>query len=250
MLNSATSGKGPENRKLLIVIPTYNEAENIQPLIDEVLALKTSARALHILVVDDGSPDGTASLVKKAQTKYPDAVHLLERTKKSGLADAYITGFKWGLERDYDLFLEMDADFSHNPKYVPVMLDAARDNDVVIGSRNIAGGKVENWSFLRNLISKGGSLYSRIVLWCPVRDLTGGFNMWSREALAAIGLDTLISKGFTFQIEMKYKAHRQGLRIKEIPIVFPDRVKGESKMDKKIFIEAFVAVWKLRKCLN
>ncbi|HHU37425.1 MAG TPA: polyprenol monophosphomannose synthase [Treponema sp.] len=250
MSKSASSETVVENQKLLIIIPTYNEVDNIKPLIDVVFALNSPNRVMDILVVDDGSPDGTGVCVKDIQKKYPDNLYLLERTEKNGLADAYITGFKWGLERDYSLFLEMDADFSHNPKYVPEMLIAARDHDVIIGSRNIAGGKVKNWSFLRNFISKGGSLYSRIVLSCPVKDLTGGFNMWNRNALNTIMLDTIISKGFTFQIEMKYKAYKKGLRIKEIPIVFVDRVSGESKMDKRIFAEAFVSVWRLRKCMN
>ena len=231
--------------RLLVIIPTYNEIENIPKLIPQVFS--AIAEDAGILVVDDGSPDGTAAAVKELQGQYDGRLNLLERSQKSGLADAYITGFRWGMENDYDVLCEMDADFSHKPEYLPVMYECIQSNDVVIGSRNVKGGSVEGWTFMRNLISKGGSLYSRIVLGCPVRDLTGGFNMWRKDVLEKIGLDTIISKGYSFQIEMKYKAFKAGCSIKEIPIQFPDRKFGHSKMSGGIFMEALKAVWRIRK---
>jgi len=230
--------------KLLIIIPTYNEIENISKIIPEVL--RNIPKDGSILIVDDGSPDGTASAVKELQRKYESNLFMLERTSKNGLADAYITGFKWGIEKGFDVFCEMDADFSHKPEYLPKLIEAIQTNEVAIGSRNIKGGSVEGWSALRNFISKGGSLYSNIVLCCPIKDLTGGFNMWRKETLEKINLDSIISKGYSFQIEMKYKAYKAGCSIKEIPIVFPDRVAGVSKMSKGIFIEALKAVWRIR----
>jgi len=230
--------------KLLIIIPTYNEIENISKIIPEVL--RNIPKDGSILIVDDGSPDGTASAVKELQKKYESNLFMLERTSKNGLADAYITGFKWGIDKGFDVFCEMDADFSHKPEYLPKLIEAIKTNEVAIGSRNIKGGSVEGWSSLRNFISKGGSLYSNIVLCCPIKDLTGGFNMWRKETLEKINLDSIISKGYSFQIEMKYKAYKAGCSIKEIPIVFPDRVAGVSKMSKGIFIEALKAVWRIR----
>lgn len=231
--------------KLLVAVPTYNEIENITRFIPAVMSQIKDCGG-NILVVDDGSPDGTGKAVKTMQTNYPDSLFLLERNSKNGLADAYLTGFRWGEERGYDVFLEMDADFSHKPEYIPEMLKRIKENDVVIGSRNIKGGAVEGWSALRNFVSKGGSLYSRMVLHCPVNDLTGGFNMWTRQALDAINLDKIVSRGYSFQIEMKYRAYKSGMKIKEIPIIFPDRQAGKSKMSKKIFVEAFIKIWKIR----
>jgi dolichol-phosphate mannosyltransferase len=184
--------------------------------------------------------------VENLISQFPDRLHLLKRAGKQGLGTAYLAGFAWGWER-YSIFLEMDADFSHKPAYIPQMLNKIESFDVVIGSRNVRGGRVEGWSALRNLISKGGSLYSRMVLGCPIHDLTGGFNMWRKEALEKIGLANIISKGYSFQIEMKYRAYRAGCAVAEIPIVFPDRTKGASKMSKKIFIEALFNIWKLRR---
>jgi putative flippase GtrA len=159
---------------------------------------------------------------------------------------AYLAAFEWGLARGYTVFLEMDADFSHNPAYIPAMLTEIQTHDVVIGSRNIQGGGVEGWTFLRNLISKGGSLYARAVLGCPIKDLTGGFTMWTETALGKIGLASIMSKGYSFQVEMKYRAFIVGCRIKEIPILFTDRKRGTSKMSGSIFFEAFVNVWKIK----
>ena len=234
--------------KLLVIIPTYNEIENIRKLLPEVFAVIPGNAG--ILVVDDSSPDGTAAAVKEMQSQYPEQLFILERSGKQGLATAYITGFKWGMEHGFDVLCEMDADFSHKPEYLPELYEAIQSYDVAIGSRNIKGGSVENWSFLRNLISKGGSLYSRIVLGVKVKDLTGGYNMWRKEALDKIGLDSIISRGYSFQIEMKAKAEKRGCSIKEIPIVFPDRVYGQSKMSQGIFLEALANVWKVRKCLK
>jgi dolichol-phosphate mannosyltransferase len=231
------------DNSLLIIIPTYNEIENIIPLVEDVFSLVPAA---HILVVDDNSPDGTAAAVEKVAESKP-ALHILKRSGKLGLASAYIAGFKWGILKGYDILLEMDADFSHNPEYIPEMLEQVKTHDVVIGSRNIKGGGVEGWSVFRNMISKGGSLYSRIVLSCPIMDLTGGFNMWRKSALDKIGLDRIISKGYSFQVEMKFKAYHSGCSVKEIPILFPDRKHGISKMSKKIFLEAFINIWKIKK---
>jgi len=228
---------------LLIVIPTYNEKENIAPLISEIF---TTVPQAHILVVDDNSPDGTAAIVERLVEQYPDRLHLLKRPGKQGLAQAYLAAFDWGIDNDYDIFLEMDADFSHNPAYIPEMLEQIKIHDAVIGSRNIKGGGVEGWTLLRNFISKGGSLYSRTVLSCPIKDLTGGFNMWRKSALEKIGLTGIISRGYSFQIEMKYKAFLAGCSITEIPIIFPDRKQGKSKMSKKILLEALVNIWKIR----
>ena len=230
--------------KLLICIPTYNEAENIIPFLNAVF--ENIPAETDVLVVDDNSPDGTAELVEKFADAYPARLYLLHRPEKAGLAGAYLAAFAWGLERNYDAFLEMDADFSHNPKYIPQMLGEIHSHGVVIGSRNVEGGGVEGWGLLRNIVSKGGSLYSRAVLGCPVKDLTGGFNMWRKETLLKIGLNTIISKGYSFQVEMKYRAWRAGCSIKELPIIFTDRKYGASKMSRKIFFEALLNVWKIR----
>ena len=226
--------------KLLIAIPTYNEIENIEPLIK--LIFETVPSWSEILVIDDNSPDGTAAAVERLAEQYPDRLHLLKRPGKQGLAQAYLAAFDWGMNRDYDIFLEMDADFSHNPAYIPEMLEQIKTHDAVIGSRNIKGGGVEGWTLLRNFISKGGSLYSRTVLGCPIKDLTGGFNMWRRSALEKIVLNGIISRGYSFQIEMKYKAFLAGCSITEIPIIFSDRKQGKSKMSQKILMEALVNI--------
>jgi len=232
---------------LLITIPTYNEAENIESLLKalfDVVPLET-----EILVVDDNSPDGTTKIAEGLIPSYPGRLHILNRPKKQGLAAAYLAAFEWGLSRPYDAFLEMDADFSHNPKYIPKMLFELSSHDVVVGSRNIKGGGVEGWSMLRNIVSKGGSFYSHLVLGCPIKDLTGGFNMWKKTSLEKIGLRNIISKGYSFQIEMKYRAWNAGCSIKEIPIIFADREKGTSKMSKSIFLEALINVWRIRNCV-
>ena len=227
----------------LVIIPTYNEKENISAMIDKVFSLP---EPFEMLVIDDGSPDGTAAIVRERQKEFPATLHLLERSGKQGLGTAYLTGFRWGLERGFDAFLEMDADFSHKPEYLPEMFAKIAEYDVVIGSRNVSGGGVENWSLLRKLISRGGSRYARTLLRCPIADLTGGFNMWRKSALEAIDLDSIISRGYSFQVEMKYRAYRHGCRIVEFPILFPDRMAGTSKMSGAIFREALRNIWRLR----
>jgi len=229
--------------KNLIIIPTYNEIENIELLIDEIFKVVPD---ISVLVVDDNSPDDTYGLVRKISNERPN-VFAIKREGKLGLASAYIDGFKWGIEKGFDAFLEMDADFSHNPKYLKNMVENIQNYEVVIGSRNIKGGGVSGWSLLRFITSKGGSLYSRFVLgFPPVYDLTGGFNMWRKTALDKINLDSVKAKGYLFQIEMKYKAWKADCSIKEFPIHFENRRKGKSKMSAKIFLEAFINVWSIR----
>ncbi|HOV15261.1 MAG TPA: polyprenol monophosphomannose synthase [Spirochaetota bacterium] len=233
--------------KTLIITPTYNEKENIADFINAVYE-NTEGLDINILIVDDGSPDGTALIVKDLiEKKYSNKLFILERAGKQGLASAYITGFKWGIEKNYDVICEMDADFSHNPKYIKPMLEYFKDYDVVIGSRNIKGGAVKGWGFTRNFISKGGSLYSRLVLGCPIKDLTGGFNFWKKEVLVKILEKPILSSGYSFQIELKYKSYKNKFKIKEFPILFEDRTKGNSKMSKNIFFEALLKIWKIRK---
>lgn len=228
----------------LIIVPTYDEAENIERFVAAVLQ---AVPETHVLVVDDNSPDGTGEIADRlAAEDEGGRVHVLHRPGKQGLGQAYLAGFAWALERDYERIVEMDADFSHDPKYLRPLLDAAEHADVVVGSRYVAGGGTRDWGLLRRLLSRGGSLYARTILGVDVRDMTAGFVCYRREALAALALDEVSSTGFVFQIELKYRADRLGLRIVEIPIVFPDRVAGESKMHAGIALEAVAQVWKLR----
>ena len=230
--------------KHLIIIPTYNERENIESLLE--LITRTDPAA-HMLIVDDNSPDRTFEVVEGLmQSRYPDRLFLLKRAGKLGLGTAYIAGFKWALARDYDYIFEMDADFSHDPKYLPDFLAAIQTHDVVLGSRYVPGGGVKNWGLLRKFISRGGSLYARTILGLSLRDLTGGFKCFRREVLQAIDLDAVKSNGYSFQIEMTYRAQALGFRIVETPIIFEDRTAGKSKMSRKIFLEAVLMVWKLR----
>lgn len=228
--------------KSLVIIPTYNELENIPRLIPAVLSQDES---ISILIVDDGSPDGTADYVKE-QMKINDRIHILEREKKMGLGTAYIAGFKYALQNNYDFIFEMDADFSHNPNELKNFLTAIKDNDLVLGSRYINGVRVVNWPMTRLLLSFFASVYTRIITGLPVRDATGGFKCFRRKVLEAIDLDKVKSNGYSFQIEMTFKAYCKGFKIKEIPITFIDREKGHSKMSKKIVREAITMVWKLR----
>jgi dolichol-phosphate mannosyltransferase len=228
----------------LICIPTYNEADNIAEFLTAVF--ESSPPGAHVLVVDDNSPDNTALVAEGLIPSFSGKLHLLKRPGKEGLGRAYLAAFRWGLERDYRIFLEMDADFSHHPRYIVPMLAEIENCDAVLGSRNVEGGGVEGWPFFRRCVSKGGSLYSRIVLGCPVRDLTGGFNMWTREALQKIGLENITASGFLFQVEMKYLAWKKGLRIREVPIIFTDRRHGKSKMSRGIFFEALIKVWGIK----
>lgn len=226
----------------LIIMPTYNERENLTKIVSAVLA---EVPFVHMLVVDDGSPDGTGAIADELAEN--DArVHVLHRTEKNGLGPAYVAGFEWAFERDYDRLIEMDADFSHPPEYLPKMLERSLDADVVIGSRYVPGGRTENWGVVRKIISRGGGLYARTILGMKVQDLTAGFVCWRPEVLQSLGLSALYANGYAFQIELKYQAHKRGYRIAEIPIHFPDRVAGTSKMSPRIALEALLTVWKLR----
>jgi len=229
----------------LVIIPTYNECENIAAIIEAVLQQSIDA---DILVVDDGSPDGTGDIVIRKSEEHPERVHLLSRTSKDGLGRAYIAGFHWGLERDYQYFFEMDADFSHKPEDLPRLLRACVQGnaDVAIGSRYVSGGKVVNWPFDRLMLSYGASLYVRVITWMPVKDPTAGFICYKREVLESINLERIKFVGYAFQIEMKYAAMTLGFRIQEVPITFADREQGSSKMHKSIITEAILGVLQMR----
>jgi dolichol-phosphate mannosyltransferase len=229
--------------KALIIVPTYNERENAPGHCDRLLAALPQA---DLLFVDDNSPDGTGELLDAIAATNP-RVNVLHRAGKLGLGTAYVEGFGWGLARGYEYLFEMDADGSHDPKYLPQMLALAVDGaDLVVGSRNVPGGGVEGWGIGRNIISKGGSLYARTILGIDVRDVTAGFVCWRRAALEAIELSTITSNGYSFQIEMKYRAVKKGLRLVETPIVFVDRRVGQSKMSRAIVAEALLKVWAIR----
>ena len=229
--------------KKLVIIPTYNEIENISPMIDTVMSLDGD---FDLLVIDDGSPDGTAAVVRKRQQEYSERLHLVERSGKLGLGTAYITGFKWALEHDYDYVFEMDCDFSHNPNDLIRLYNAAREgSDVVVGSRYVKGVNVVNWPMSRLLMSYCASIYVRTITRMPVYDATAGFVCYSRRALETLDLDGVQMKGYGFQIEMKYSAWRLGMKISEVSIVFVDRQEGTSKMSSGIFGEAFWGVLKL-----
>lgn len=231
-------------KKALIVIPTYNEAQNISDLLEKIFK---TVPDIHVLIIDDNSPDRTAFIVETYIEKntFNGQLHLMRRPGKLGLGTAYIQGFTWGLEKGYDVFISMDADFSHNPKYLPSMLQEIKTHDLVIGSRYVKDGGVVNWGFGRRLLSRGGCLYAQILLFTKVRDLTGGFNCYKRENLMRLKLDSIISKGYCFQIEMKFRHILLGCKIKEKPIVFHDRVNGASKMNQNIFKEAILNTLKL-----
>lgn len=227
--------------KTLVVIPTYNEAENIPRLIPQVLE---QADGVDVLIVDDGSPDGTGKLVRALGEKDP-RVHCVERPGKMGLGTAYVAGFRYALENGYDLVFEMDADFSHSPKEIPNFLAKIRDVDLVIGSRYSNGVRVLNWPMKRLLLSYTANVWTRFMTGLPLDDATGGFKCYRIEVLRAIRLERIRSNGYAFQIEMSFKAWRKGFRLAEIPIVFLDRLAGKSKMSKQIVYEAFFMVWKL-----
>jgi dolichol-phosphate mannosyltransferase len=229
--------------RTLIVTPTYNEAENLSPFVREVRAALPDA---DLLVVDDNSPDGTGRIAD-ALAASDRRVRVIHRSGKLGLGTAYVEAFRRGLAEGYDRFFEMDADLSHDVRYL-ADFERALDlgYDVIIGSRNIPGGGVEGWGVGRNIMSKGGSLYARSILGLPVSDLTSGYKAFSRRALEAIDLERVQSNGYSFQIEMTYRALRKGMRVKEVPIVFVDRRAGRSKMSRKVFVEAVAVVWKLR----
>ncbi len=230
--------------KNLVIIPTYNEIENIDKMVHTVFAL---SREFDLLIVDDGSPDGTANKIKELQLKFPNKLHIEERKGKLGLGTAYIHGFKWALKRDYDFIFEMDCDFSHNPKDLERLLSACENGaDVAVGSRYVKGGNVSNWDMKRILLSYFASVYVRMILWFNVKDTTAGFKCYKRKVLEAIDLDKIKFMGYAFQIEMKYRAYKKGFKIVEVPITFVDRVEGVSKMSTKIFKEAFWGVFQMR----
>ncbi len=228
--------------KKLVIIPTYNEKDNILTMIPELLKLDDD---LNVLIVDDNSPDGTAEVVKEFQ-KAEKRLHLEIRDKKNGLGRAYIHGFNWAIKNKFDLIGQMDADFSHRLVDLKKIIESCDQGDVLVGSRWVPGGGTTNWSFFRKLISLGGSLYSRLILSYPLNDWTGGFNMWKREVLEKINLEDVESEGYSFQIEMKYRAQKLGFKVTEIPITFEERRAGQSKMSSKIVFEALYRVWSIR----
>jgi len=229
-------------KKSLVIIPTFNEMENIPKLIPEVLS---KDGGIEILVVDDNSPDGTAAYIEK-QMQSNEKIHLIKRHYKMGLGTAYIAGFKYALEHSFDYIFEMDADFSHDPKEIVNFLNEIKNFDLVLGSRYISGVNVVNWPMSRLILSYFANVYTKIITGLHIKDATGGYKCFRREVLEAIDLDNIKSNGYAFQIEMTFKAWKKGFKIKEIPITFVDRVKGTSKMSKKIVREAVMRVWKLR----
>lgn len=231
--------------KSLVCIPTYNEKENIEAITSAVLAATgdDTHNDTHILVIDDNSPDGTGEIVRRILSP---RLHLLSRAAKEGLGRAYIAGFKWGLERGYDVIVEMDADFSHRPEDLVRILSSVASVDFAVGSRYVPEGRTVNWGLSRKIISRGGSLYTRLILGYPLADWTGGFNAWKASVLRAIDLDQVKSNGYSFQIELKYRAMKRGFHGVEVPIVFEDRRVGKSKMSTKIVTEAFTRVWGMR----
>lgn len=228
--------------KTLIISPTYNEIKNIKSLVKQVFDLDPG---YHLLVVDDNSPDGTALKVKELQSTYPN-LHLEERPGKAGLGTAYLFGFKWALENNYDHIVQMDADLSHDPNDVPILVSRLKEHDLVIGSRYVNGVSVVNWPIRRLILSYGANMYSRFITGMPINDGTGGFKAWRGTLLNDIELKKVRSQGYSFQIEMNFRSWRLGARIKEEPIIFVDRTIGESKMSKSIMYEAIWMVWRLR----
>jgi dolichol-phosphate mannosyltransferase len=232
------------NRDKIVIIPTYNEKENIEKIIRTVFSLENN---FHILIVDDGSPDGTGVIVKKLQNEFPESLHILERTEKSGLGSAYIAGFSWSIDNEYDYIFEMDADFSHNPNDLPRLYEACRKGaDVAIGSRYCKGVSVINWPIGRVVMSYYASTYVRKVLGMNIFDTTAGFKCYKRKVLETIDFNRIKMRGYGFQIEMKYNAFKLGFIIEEVPIIFVDRTEGTSKMSSGIFGEAFWGVIKMR----
>ena len=229
----------------IVVIPTYNEKENISAILHSIFDLQQD---FHVIVIDDGSPDGTAQIVKDLQLKFPGQLFIEERRGKQGLGTAYIHGFKWAIARDYQYVFEIDADFSHNPNDLPRLYDACKNGgaDVAIGSRYVKGGGVVNWPSDRRALSKGGSLYTRMITWMPIKDPTAGFMCYKKEVLETINLDQIVFVGYAFQIEMKFAAWKLHFKLKEVPIIFQDRTQGTSKMNKGIIKEGVLGVLKLR----
>jgi dolichol-phosphate mannosyltransferase len=230
--------------KNLVIIPTYNEIENIEKMVRMVFSLP---REFHILIVDDESPDGTGLEVKKLQKEFKNRLNIEERKGKMGLGSAYIHGFRWGLKNNFDYIFEMDCDFSHNPNDLLKLLEVCENGaDLAIGSRYCKGGKIHNWPIGRILMSYFASVYVRLVLWLPIKDTTAGFKCYHNHVLKSIELNEIKFKGYAFQIEMKYRAYKKRFKIVEVPIIFTDRIFGESKMNTKIFKEAILGVIKMR----
>ncbi|MEU9100080.1 polyprenol monophosphomannose synthase [Streptomyces sp. NPDC048361] len=231
---------GPLGRAL-VIIPTYNEAENIKPIVARVRAAVPEA---HILVADDNSPDGTGKFADELAAE-DDQVHVLHRKGKEGLGAAYLAGFRWGIEHDYGVLVEMDADGSHQPEELPRLLTALKGADLVLGSRWVPGGRIVNWPKYREYISRGGSTYSRLLLGVPIRDVTGGFRAFRREALEGLGLDEVASAGYCFQVDLARRAVAAGFHVVEVPITFVERERGDSKMSNDILVEALwrVTAW-------
>lgn len=228
----------------LVIIPTYNEKENIEKMVRKVFSLP---KEFHLLIIDDGSPDGTADIVKKLQKEFEGSLHMVQRTGKLGLGTAYIAGFKWGIEKGYEFIFEMDCDFSHNPDDLVRLHDACEAGaDVAIGSRYCKGGRVSNWPLGRIMMSYFASVYVRIVLWMDIKDTTAGFKCYRRKVLETIALDEIRFVGYAFQIEMKYRSLKRGFKLVEVPITFVDRIEGVSKMSTNIFKEAFIGVLQMR----
>ncbi|MEY4629341.1 MAG: hypothetical protein RLZZ595_1667 [Bacteroidota bacterium] len=232
--------------KKLVIIPTYKERENVQHILQAIFVLNQD---FHVLVIDDNSPDGTAQIVKDIQIENADRLFLIERSGKLGLGTAYITGFQWALEHDYDFIFEMDADFSHDPNDLNRLFKACDNGgaDVAVGSRYVNGGELENWPLSRKIISMGGALYSRLITWIPVNDPTAGFVCYKKQVLQSMNLSEIKSVGYAFQIEMKFAAWKLGFKIVEVPIVFKDRAYGSSKMTKGIIQEGIKGVLTLQK---
>jgi dolichol-phosphate mannosyltransferase len=244
-LDSLKLKAGGASMAALVVVPTYNELHNLGPLVEQVLA---QGDEFHVLVIDDGSPDGTGLLADHLAAENPDRVEVIHRQGKLGLATAYLAGFRYGVVKGYDYIFQMDADFSHDPRYLPQFMAVARATgaDVVLGSRYVEGGGVVDWPWYRRLISRGGSAYAGVLLDMPFRDLTGGFKLFRRAALEGLDLSRILSTGYGFQIEVTYRLHQQGAHIVEMPIVFAERRQGQSKMSSGIFLEALMMVVSLR----
>jgi dolichol-phosphate mannosyltransferase len=224
--------------RILVIIPTYNEAENIEPIVARV---RSSVPEAHVLVADDNSPDGTGDLVDKLVAN-DDHVHVLHRKGKEGLGAAYIAGFHWGLDKGYGVLVEHDADGSHQPEQLHRLLEALRNADLVLGSRYVKGGEVQNWPKSREILSRGGNIYTRLALGVPLRDATGGYRAFRRETLVGIGLEQVASAGYCFQVDLAWRAIKSGFRVVEVPITFVERERGQSKMSQSIVIEAMLRV--------
>lgn len=228
--------------RCLVVLPTYNELDNLSGIVECILQ---HAPAAHIVIVDDNSPDGTGALADQLSETQPGQIFVLHRDRKEGLGQAYVTGFKFALARDYEIVVQMDADFSHDPKYLPAFFEAIQSHDLVIGSRYVNGISVVNWDLKRLILSKAASFYVRLITRMPIADTTTGFKCWRREALASIGLDRLFSNGYVFLAEMSYRAYRKRMRIVEVPIIFVERRLGRSKMNAGIMVEGVLSVLRM-----